>query len=124
MYIAIKKRSNMANESLAVFEFVSKKEAEDFFTGMNKFIENDGILQELKEIATEPLKRLESRCDDKYAHPGCALSAFLYSDEFEMLVLAFLMEASYKYSGTTLQCDDKLSDIEENNSLKNNTENN
>lgn len=48
----------------------------------------------------------------------------LYSDEFEMLVLAFLMEASYKYSGTTLQCDDKLSDIEENNSLKNNTENN
>ena len=56
MYIAIKKRSNRANESLAVFEFVSKKEAEDFFTGMNKFIENDGILQELKEMATEPLK--------------------------------------------------------------------
>lgn len=25
MYIAIKKRSNRANESLAVFEFVSKK---------------------------------------------------------------------------------------------------
>ena len=79
--------------------------------------------QELRKIFLS-YEKIKKRCDDKYAHPGCALSAFLYSDEFEMLVLAFLMEASYKYSGTTLQCDDKLSDIEENNSLKNNTENN
>lgn len=82
MYIAIKKRSNRANESLAVFEFVSKKEAEDFFTGMNKFIENDGILQELKEIATEPLKRLESRCDDngRPSHDRArSIRAFLFA---------------------------------------------
>lgn len=97
MYIAIKKRSNRANESLAVFEFVSKKEAEDFFTGMNKFIENDGILQELKEIATEPLKRLELRCDDKYANDTCAVSACMFQDEFEKFILPILIHASIKY---------------------------
>lgn len=97
MYIAIKKRSNRANESLAVFEFVSKKEAEDFFTGMNKFIENDGILQELKEMATEPLKRLESRCDDKYANDTCAVSACMFQDEFEKFILPILIHASIKY---------------------------
>lgn len=97
MYIAIKKRSNRANESLAVFEFVSKKEAEDFFTGMNKFIENDGILQELKEIATEPLKRLESRCDDKYSNDTCAVSACMFQDEFERFVLPLLIHESVKY---------------------------
>lgn len=96
-YIAIKKRSNRANESLAVFEFVSKKEAEDFFTGMNKFIENDGILQELKEMATEPLKRLESRCDDKYANDTCAVSACMFQDEFEKFILPILIHASIKY---------------------------
>lgn len=63
MYIAIKKRSNRANEALQYLNLCQKKEAENFFTGMNKFIENDDILQELKEMAVEPLKRLESRCD-------------------------------------------------------------
>lgn len=65
MYIAIKKRSNRASESLVVFEFTSQEEADDFFAGMNKFIENDGIPQKFKEMMAEPLKRLESRCDDK-----------------------------------------------------------
>ena len=68
MYIAIKKRNNRANESLVVFEFMSQEEANDFFAGMNKFIENDGIPQKFKEMMAEPLKRLESRCDDKYSN--------------------------------------------------------
>lgn len=78
----------------------------------------------VRDIIETNVEKIKKRCDDKYAHPGCALSAFLYSDEFEMLALAFLTEASCKYSGTTLQYDDKLPDIKESSSLKNDTENN
>lgn len=84
-------------KALQYLNLCQKKEAEDFFTGMNKFIENDGILQELKEMATEPLKRLESRCDDKYANDTCAVSACMFQDEFEKFILPILIHASIKY---------------------------
>lgn len=104
MYIAIKKRSNRANESLVVFEFMSQEEANDFFAGMNKFIENDGIPQKFKEMMAESLKRLESslkrlesRCDDKYSNDTCAVSACMFQDEFERFVLPLLIHESVKY---------------------------
>lgn len=124
MDIKIKRRSDRKNEPIAVIEFKDKKDADLFFMGMKDYLDFEYMPRAVRDIIETNVEKIKKRCDDKYAHPGCALSAFLYSDEFEMLVLAFLMEASYKYSGTTLQCDDKLSDIEENNSLKNNTENN
>ena len=85
MHISIKRRSNRANESLVVFEFLTQKEADDFFAGMKRLIENDGFTQEFKEMITEPLKRLESRCDDKYANNTCAVSACMFQDEFEKI---------------------------------------
>ena len=97
MYIAIKKRNNRANESLVVFEFMSQEEANDFFAGMNKFIENDGFPQKFKEMMAEPLKRLESRCDDKYSNDTCAVSACMFQDEFERFVLPLLIHESVKY---------------------------
>ena len=84
-------------KALQYLNLCQKKEAEDFFTGMNKFIENDGSLHELKEMAAEPLKRLESRCDDKYANDTCTVSACMFQDEFERFILPILIHASIKY---------------------------
>lgn len=97
MYIAIKPRKNRANESLIVFEFLSQEEADDFFAGMNKFIENECIPQKYKDEVAEVLKKLESRCDDKYANNTCAVSACLFQDEFEIFILILLMHESVKY---------------------------
>ena len=94
MHISIKRRSNRANESL---EFLTQKEADDFFAGMKRLIENDGFTQEFKEMITEPLKRLESRCDDKYANNTCAVSACMFQDEFERFILPLLIHESVKY---------------------------
>ena len=68
-----------------------------FFAGMKRLIENDGFTQEFKEMITEPLKRLESRCDDKYANNTCAVSACMFQDEFERFILPLLIHASVKY---------------------------
>ena len=97
MYISIKRRSNRANDSLVVFEFLTQKEADDFFAGMKRLIENDDFTQEFKEMIAEPLKRLESRCDDKYANNTCAVSACMFQDEFERFILPLLIHASVKY---------------------------
>lgn len=124
MDIKIKRRSDRKNESIVVIEFKDNKDADLFFTGMNEYLDFEYIPRAIRDIIETNVEKIKKRCDDKYAHPGCALSAFLYSDEFEMLALAFLTEASCKYSGTTLQYDDKLPDIKESSSLKNDTENN
>lgn len=124
MDIKIKRRSDRKNESIVVIEFKDNKDANLFFTGMKEYLDFEYMPRAVRDIIETNVEKIKKRCDDKYAHPGCALSAFLYSDEFEMLALAFLTEASCKYSGTTLQYDDKLPDIKESNSLKNDTENN
>lgn len=124
MDIKIKRRSDRKNESIVVIEFKDNKDADLFFTGMKEYLDFEYMPRAVRDIIETDVEKIKKRCDDKYAHPGCALSAFLYSDEFEMLALAFLTEASCKYSGTTLQYDDKLPDIKESSSLKNDTENN
>lgn len=124
MDIKIKRRSDRKNESIVVIEFKDNKDADLFFTGMKEYLDFEYMPRAVRDIIETNVEKIQKRCDDKYAHPGCALSAFLYSDEFEMLALAFLTEASCKYSGTTLQYDDKLPDIKESSSLKNDTENN
>lgn len=124
MDIKIKRRSDRKNESIVVIEFKDNKDADLFFTGMKEYLDFEYMPRAVRDIIETNVEKIKKRCDDKYAHPGCALSAFLYSDEFEMLALAFLTEASCKYSGTTLQYDDKLPDIKESSSLKNDTENN
>lgn len=124
MDIKIKRRSDRKNESIVVIEFKDNKDVDLFFTGMKEYLDFEYMPRAVRDIIETNVEKIKKRCDDKYAHPGCALSAFLYSDEFEMLALAFLTEASCKYSGTTLQYDDKLPDIKESSSLKNDTENN
>lgn len=97
MYIDIKRRSNRANENIIIFEFLTQKEADDFFAGMEKFLKNDDVLPDLKEMMEEPLNRLKSRCDDKYANSTCAVSAFLFQDEFKSFLLPLMIHESIKY---------------------------
>ena len=97
MYIDIKRRSNRANESIIIFEFLTQKEADEFFIGMKKFLENDDVLPDLKEMMEESLERLESRYDDKYANSTCEMSSFLFQDEFKSFLLPLMIHESIKY---------------------------
>ena len=102
MNIKIKRRSNRANEFIAVIEFKDKKDADSFFAGMEAYLDFEYMPRAVRDIISKNLEKIKERCDDKYAHDGCELSACLFSDEFEMLSLAFLISASNKYYDTVL----------------------
>ena len=81
MWIEAKNRSGRYG-SLFVFNFCSVEE-----------IASRIMIRECEESFRELIRKMRSRCDDKYAHDTVMLSTFLYADEMAELAthMSFLL---------------------------------
>lgn len=73
-------------QKIYIFEFETQEEFDIYIDGMERFAKFGPLNEWMESVVNRAVTSLKYRCDNKYAHEGCAMSALLFQSEMEPLI--------------------------------------